>query len=80
MHLRINQSFVSCQLVDGPKLQYQNQMLLPPSCRHLLTDKFRQRKYPQPATEDHHEEYLHVETLTERTYLDFIIFILPKDL
>ena len=37
-------------------------------------------KEHQPAEEDHHEVYLHGETLTEGTYIEFFIFILPIDL
>ena len=47
---------------------------------HLLTDNSDKETHHLLAAEDHHEAYLHREALTERTYLDFSIFILPIDL
>ena len=88
LHLHIHQYFVSCQLVDGTKLQYQilidihqvhhkqPNTVVPKLCA-LINRQFRQRTYHQPAAADHHEAYLHRETLTKRTYLGFSIFILP---
>ena len=83
--------YLCCQLVDGPKLQYQ-----------ILIDDHRVHKQPNgitpnlhalidghiqpknissiPTAEDPHEAYLRRETLTERTYLDFFTIILPIDL
>ena len=82
MHLCIHQSFLSCQLVDEPKLQYQ--ILIddhhvdrqPNDVALNRRSRFRQRTYHQSAaTEDHHEAYLQGETLPEKpyAYLDFFL-------
>ena len=47
---------------------------------HKSTEKFKQRTYHKPATEDPHEANLQGETMPERTSLDLFIFILPMDL
>ena len=81
MYSCIHQSFISCQLVNGPKLQHQILTDVPHVHKqqqkgvalklHASIDenKFRQRKFDQPAAEDLHEAYLQGETLTKNPQL-----------
>ena len=85
LHLCIHQSFVSCQLVDGPKLHYQTLIdvhhihkqpnAVAPKLHAFINEQIQTKKYHQPAAENLHEAYL-----PERTYLDPFIYIFPIDL